>query len=208
MIHYDNKNFKLHQIGFGLLCAITILACTTTKTNNSDPNELIRAVVKDYSALASCRKILLTDNGEKILPKNHQTLVPFSTNEIVYIAYNKIPDMVSLCMAEDFIAEIVEIKSDPNKTKRIPCKSVNSVNQLPWATPYIKNPKLDIVQQFKDNRHQWFYLFVYLDGHATLFNCQGDNIRNFNDLKDRQAIIELIPLKMISLIYKSNTKQR
>jgi hypothetical protein len=173
-----------------------------------DPESTIHATVKDYSALDGCGKILITDAGFKILPSNEEVLEAFIKDDHVVIKYDRKPDMMSACMAEDFIAHISFIEAYHGKPSLENCIEAFDLNDLNWLVNVRTDADLVHVRKYLVAEGKWRYLFLYRSGEAKLYNCHGQLRTTFEDTKSKKAQNSLNNMELISLIYESKTASK
>lgn len=183
-------------------------ACSSTKETITGQSGYWTAVVKDYTGLDGCGKILILDSGIKILPLNAEVLNPYHKDDQVMIRFEKMSGIVSTCMAEDFIADIKSIKTvDDNKMTRT-CQPVSHIDQLDWASKLSQDHKLKQAEQYKTQSGDWQYLFRWFNGETKLFDCQGKVLHSFDHKQYKKQLTALNHLELVSLIYQSKYLQK
>ncbi len=179
-------------------------ACGTSRQKNNT-QDWVPAIVKSYAKLAGCDKLLILEDGTKILPVDGLPKA-YEHNQSVYIQYQKLDNMYSICMAEDFSAKIIAIKPD-GKNKRIDCRGVRQLSDLPWISKYIEGGKIKEVRKYTNNKEAR-YALVWMDGSLTLFDCYGNELRHFDRINDPDAQALLNKLDLLSLMYHNKSSQQ
>lgn len=163
----------------------------------------IAAVVEDYSSLDGCGKILITHEGYKILPAKPEVLTDYMAKAEVLISYVEIADLSSICMAEDFIAEILCIESN-QKPMAKECINAGGKNDITWiksSTDFVVS-KIDKYSFLGDG---WSYIVTDMGGLKRVYNCQGDLLCSYKDLPDSRCSVMIREMTFLKTIYATTS---
>jgi len=169
------KNMAIGLILF-LLFPSTWQCQSTKNINGGDCREL--AIVKDFTGLDGCKLLIVTENGEKLLPAaiDDPNFI-LEAGQKISLSYKEMPDQMSICMAEDKIVRItcIQLFQDDSRVAIPPCDKVDRIRKESWLTPLIANhhPQEIIRYQYKTNG--WAYLFTGKEFY--LYDCQGTLIK-------------------------------
>ena len=159
-----------------LLIPLLIFGCKTKKEVESTVTSTcnVEGTVKDFTGLDACTFLIVDRKGKKYLPAEGVGDFKMVNGQKINFSYTALPDMMSSCMAEDFIVKLTCIEAIGAPPIKKECVKVST----PFKSEWIKNLN-DKYRPYQINRYD------YLDGYAYffssremnyLYDCQGDMI--------------------------------
>ena len=160
----------------GLIIPLMLLGCKTSKDTGKLKTSTcnIEGTVKDFTGLDACTFLIVDRKGKKYLPAEGIGDFIFADGQKVSFSYTIMEDMLSSCMAEDYIVKLTCIEETGAPPSRKECVKVDT----PFKSEWIKALN-DKFRPYQINRYD------YLDGYAYffssremnyLYDCQGDMI--------------------------------
>jgi hypothetical protein len=163
-----------------LLSLITcvLLSCSVKKNvQKESPSCDTKVFVRDYSSLDGCGFMFILPDGTKILPSNPE-LAEFKLRDrqMVMIGYISQKDMMSICMSENFIAELlcIELISEPGVEMQedANCIPINDPYRSVWMKELMISERPREVSRMKYKEKLIYTLRT--DRGVSVYNCLGD----------------------------------
>lgn len=128
--------------------------------------------VKDYSDLDGCRWMIVTDEGQQIIPA--EVAPPgfvFEDGQRVRFSFEELTDVMDICMAGDVMAHIdcIQLINNPVPVPE-PCADFDALDGWLRDLSYVRAPSL--VTKYRYRTDGWAYLLTTESG-DFLYDCQG-----------------------------------
>lgn len=153
------------SIGF-----IMVFGCTPKSVISANAIKETQATIRDMHGLDGCSFLLITDDNKKLLPANENMLdFKFIDGLRVQIQYKHQNGVNGICMAEDEIIELINIKeligiNIPKPPKKECVKILDPVKSV-WSKAIL----------MKENPYR-MWRYKYQDGFAYYFMTKNKNI--------------------------------
>lgn len=149
--------------------------CQSVKKNGSDACTE-RGTVQDFTGLDGCALLIVTEQGEKLLPGAiDDPGFELQAGQQIRFSYREMPDQMSICMAEDKIVRITCIRLDTNRPAIPRCDKVDKIEPKTWLAKLQTTHQPEQIIRYPYKTNGWAYLFT---GKAFyLYDCQGALIR-------------------------------
>lgn len=158
------------------LFILLLFSCKTKKNvGDTQPAKCdYIGTVKDFTGLDACKFMILDGKGMKLLPAEGIGDFKLVDGQKITFSYEKMPEMMSACMAEDMIVKITCIEVIGVTPTKKECVKVS----MPYENEWLKGLN-EKYRPYQINRYN------YLDGYAYffstrdmnyLYDCQGDLI--------------------------------
>ena len=160
------------------LCSIT--SCDQKKAQNTMPEQAecnTHVMVKDYSGVDGCGLLLVTSEGEKLLPASLPKMdFELANNQALKIGFTEMKDAVSICMMESrtIIVNCVEFVAMTGGVKpaKQQCEKVNEPFESSWMPAIVKKYKPVQIDRYEYLGSRFAY---YIDAGVKkmLYDCGG-----------------------------------
>lgn len=161
---------KLSHIPVGLALLILVAGCHTHQSTHGACR--YRGEVRDFTGLDGCNLLIVSENGEKLLPVEFAVAdANLAAGQVVQFDYEEV-EAVSICMAEDKAVRITcwRVESSP-KLKAKDCLNLTRIEDTPWLRDAVVKHQTAEVIKYPYRTDGWAYL---LKGkNVVLYDCQG-----------------------------------
>ncbi len=176
-----------------LIILLAGAACKTSKQTTANdgsttppPSCNTHATFVDYSGLDGCKWLLITDDGQKLLPQNlPPDFEPYPYMEVM-VNFKDVPDAVSNCMAEGKIVSLSCIQPLQAKPLKPECYDVTDPTQVNWMRIAMIRNHTKIVEKFQ-YLDKWAYLFKGADLNNDLYDCQGNFLCSYREIDQNEC---------------------
>ena len=130
----------------------------------------MRATVVDMTGLDGCGRLLILEDGRKLLPTNlHATLAEMTTDQQVSISFKIVEDMASICMAEDHMVELTCLVTVAAEG---PCPEMVDPYRPSWSLTVMKALDPERVERLTtDNVDLYHYVGKR---ESRIYDCYGN----------------------------------
>ena len=164
-----------------LLTFLNLLSsCDQKKAQNSNPQQAecnLHVMVKDYSGVDGCGMLLVTNEGEKLLPASMPKMdFELANNQALKIGYTEMKDAMSICMMESktIIVNCIELVAQTGGVKpaKQKCDDVDNPYESLWLKVIMKKHYPFQVDKYTYLNSRFAY-YIDVGTKKMLYDCSG-----------------------------------
>ncbi len=165
----------LHLILITLATSCGSTKKTTSVVETCDTN----GTLLDLSNLDGCTWIILTDDGEKLLPMDWPP--DFQKVDGQSIRYHATPiEGMNNCMAEDRMVKLDCVKSIEGKPAKPTCHNTTKPMEVKWMRLFIARNNIEQIEKYP---YLDKYAYLFKGGNNNyLYDCQGTLLCQFQEI--------------------------
>jgi hypothetical protein len=159
---------------------VLFINCSTKRqinsSNDTDIQDSLPGLVKttgtlqDLSGMDGCNWMILTEDDVRIHPVSWPDGVKDLLDGMkISFVYREVTDVVTICMAGDLTADILEITNVTGKD--IHCEEIKDPYMVPWMAEIVEKETIYSITRYKKDDG---YLFYFQAGQKNyLYSCDG-----------------------------------